>query len=87
MFQVFEPVCQVLDILQGEGADGEKHPNMGAGYVLPSLRVLLADLDELASGAGSQPLKICQPLAKDLAAAVRQRYIKQIVSLVVSLSC
>jgi hypothetical protein len=71
--QVFEPVVQAMDILQGEGADGEKHPNLGAGYLLPTLRILLAELDEMSSGGGAQPLKICQPLAQALAEAIRER--------------
>lgn len=54
-------MVQVLDVLQGEGAGHDAHPNLGAGYILPSLHYLKEELQEFVTG--QQPLKYCKPFA------------------------
>jgi hypothetical protein len=68
---VFRPLVQVLNILQGEGAETGAHPYLGAGYILPCLHFLKEEFTEFTNG--TRPLLYCQPFAEALLKSLDKR--------------
>ena len=64
--KVMKPMAEALDVLQGE-------KNVGMGYLLPTLSVLLDKLDNLKK---HKDIKNCQPLVQCLITSITYRYVQ-----------
>ena len=64
--KVMGPLCQALDILQGEKA-------VSLGYLLPTLHIINTQLDDLLHSANNE-LTICEPLLLSLKTGIQQRF-------------
>lgn len=83
--QVFRPIAVWTDILQSGGGRGSTNPNIGAGYIIPSILMIVKDLfryldpvlKEKTNSAGVKvnKLKYCHPLALQLYNSVLWRLV------------
>ena len=67
--QVFKPICCGLDVLQGD-------VNVTYGYLIPTLHVIINELDELLLPTESNEAKLtlCEPLVHALKKGIQTRF-------------
>lgn len=69
MSKLMKPLAGALDILQSDGGPKSDHRNMSIGYLLPTLRIPMKNLEKFLPKkdsnlmSGVQLLKFCEPLA------------------------
>jgi hypothetical protein len=77
---VLKPLSEALDILQGEGVKkrpgssrlSPEHINLGAGYLLPTLKVLIMNMQTLLDSG----LVYCKPVAEQIIKSVKRRLVQ-----------